>query len=120
MELKPWGIYVSVVEPGRFKTEFQDKAYQQLEIEGIGNPSEEPTKHYTTLVDKLNEDSAKINRPSTDKCVSIIEDALFDTKPLARYKAGLDTQIIAPLFQAIKHEAVLDLVLARKWSKLAK
>jgi len=120
MELKPWGIYVSIVEPGRFKTEFQGKAYTKLEIEGIGEVSDEAVNHYSTLVQRTNENSVKINRPSTDKCVEIIEDALFDTKPLARYHAGVDTQIMAPLFNAIKQESVLDLALGRMWAKLAK
>jgi len=120
MELKPWNIQVAVVEPGRFKTEFQEKAYTKLEIEGIGKVSDEVKRHYTTLVDKTNEHSASRTRPPQEKCVQIIEDALFDTKPLARYKAGLDVQVGAPFADAIKQENILDRILGGSWTKLAK
>jgi len=59
LELKPWGIHVIIVEPGRFKTEFQEKAYVDLEIEGIGEVTEEVKNHYIKMTRKLNEESVK-------------------------------------------------------------
>lgn len=34
MELKPWNIPVILVEPGRFHTTFQEKAYQDMVVDG--------------------------------------------------------------------------------------
>ena len=70
-----------------------------------------------------------------EKCVKVIEDALLDTKPLARYLAGLDVQLGIPvsltsyffllpltytnfkILRNIGHETIIDWVLARSWIK---
>ena len=63
MEMKPWGISVAIVEPGRFHTEFQEKAYTELEIDGIGVIEDDIKNHYSTITRETNEKSAKLNRP---------------------------------------------------------
>lgn len=117
-ELKPWGIQMIVVEPGRFFTEFQDKAYVDLQVEGIGATSDEVNNHYIAAVRKTNEYSANTKRPPVERCVEIIEDALFDSKPLARYLAGRDVQAGLPLFHQIGHESIHDFALARGFRSL--
>merc|ERR1712232_219072 len=112
MELKPWGIGVSIVEPGRFHTEFQDKAYTELQIDGIGNLDDSVKKHYSTLTRLTNEKSATMKRPPSVQCVEIIEDALMDTRPLARYLAGPDTQTGVPVLNFLNRNAnITDIIL---------
>eukprot|EP00339_Tiarina_fusa_P011249 CAMPEP_0117019996 /NCGR_PEP_ID=MMETSP0472-20121206/15257_1 /TAXON_ID=693140 ORGANISM="Tiarina fusus, Strain LIS" /NCGR_SAMPLE_ID=MMETSP0472 /ASSEMBLY_ACC=CAM_ASM_000603 /LENGTH=230 /DNA_ID=CAMNT_0004725085 /DNA_START=366 /DNA_END=1054 /DNA_ORIENTATION=- len=93
MELKPWKISVSLVEPGRFQTEFQNKAYKDLVADGFSALDDVSMAHYNSMVNHTNVKSAKLSRPPLEKCVEIIEDALLDTRPLARYLAGSDVQI---------------------------
>eukprot|EP00324_Dicrateria_rotunda_P005807 CAMPEP_0206158534 /NCGR_PEP_ID=MMETSP1474-20131121/4937_1 /ASSEMBLY_ACC=CAM_ASM_001110 /TAXON_ID=97495 /ORGANISM="Imantonia sp., Strain RCC918" /LENGTH=352 /DNA_ID=CAMNT_0053558671 /DNA_START=59 /DNA_END=1117 /DNA_ORIENTATION=- len=119
MEMKPWGISVAIVEPGRFHTEFQEKAYTDLEIDGIGVIEDDIKNHYTTITRETNEKSAKLNRPPSVQCVEVMEDALLDTKPLARYLAGPDTQTGVPFLDFLNHnENLTDIILGGNYRKL--
>merc|ERR1712232_1237510 len=109
IELKPWNISVSLVEPGAFKTEFQGKAYAELVSDGFSEIDEDILYHYNTLTKITNEASAKKKRPTQDKCVDVIEDSLFDTRPLERYAAGFDSQFILPSIKGFfVHEKIMD------------
>jgi len=120
MELRPWGISVSVVEPGRFATEFQGKAYSDMVSDGIKQLDEEVYNHYNILTNETNANSAKTKRPPPSNCAQIMEDAIFDTHPLERYYAGTDSQILIPLLHFLKNEKINDLILGRGWGKLRK
>jgi len=120
IELSPWGIHVAVVEPGRFNTEFQDKAYIGFESGGIGQITPEVENHYKKLVQIAKEESQKMIRPNNKSGVSVIEDALFDTIPLGRYLTGKDVQLGVPILQFLKNEKIIDRIIGKKWRSFQK
>merc|ERR1712137_20821 len=121
IELKPWNISVVLVEPGRFETEFQNKAYKEMVVDGFSALDDEVKNHYEKMIEHTNEISAKRNRPPLQQCVEVIEDALLDTRPLARYLAGSDVQIGIPIIRALNsQESIVDFLLGRSWMSLKK
>ena len=95
--------------------------------------------HYSTLVKKVNLKSAAHKRPPLGKeepslplvvslsyslfveqCVKVIEDAILDTRPLARYLAGSDVQVGVPVVDFLRQETITDFILGRSWRKLQK
>lgn len=116
VELMPWGIHVLLVEPGRFHTEFQNKAYSADNIANAAEMDPAVQKHYISKMQKVNEHSASRNRPHMDHCVKTIEDSLFDTRPLPRYLAGTDVQFGIPVANHFP-EYIKDTLLGGMWKK---
>jgi len=91
-ELRPWGISVSIVEPGSIDTEIWDRSEREVEAMTERAPGRDelyakPVAAYLRATRKL----AKKGIPP-EKVAGAIEQALTARRPRARYLVGLDAK----------------------------
>ena len=97
-ELHPWGIGVSVVEPGAIKTPIWDKARQQADRLERALPEEARTR-YVRHIAAIRKAIEMQDRQgvSPDKVAAAVERALFSPRPKTRYLVGTDARVQALL-----------------------
>ena len=97
-ELHPWGIGVSVVEPGAIKTPIWDKARQQADRLERALPEEARTR-YARHIAAIRKAIEMQDRQgvSPDKVAATVERALFSPRPKTRYLVGTDARVQALL-----------------------
>jgi NAD(P)-dependent dehydrogenase (short-subunit alcohol dehydrogenase family) len=96
-ELRPWGISVSIVEPGSIATPIWDRGEQRADEIGERTPEREAL--YGKAVSsyrKVVKATAKRGIPP-EKAAAAIEHALEARRPQARYLVGLDAKVQARL-----------------------
>ena len=97
-ELHPWGIGVSVVEPGAIKTPIWDKARQQADRLERALPEEARTR-YARHIAAIRKAIEMQDRQgvSPDKVAAAVEHALLSSRPKTRYLVGIDARVQALL-----------------------
>jgi len=101
-ELRPWGMKVVLIEPGAVKTAIWDKGRSQADMLEDQLPPEAVTRYapliagIRKLVDR--QDKMGIN---PDKVAKVIESALFDAKPNARYLVGVDAKLMGVIARVL-------------------
>jgi NAD(P)-dependent dehydrogenase (short-subunit alcohol dehydrogenase family) len=111
-ELRPWGISVSIVEPGSIDTPIWDRGQREADEIGCRSPTREELYGKTIAsYRKLMKSLAERGIPPA-KVAEAIEHALIARRPRARYLVGLDAklQARAKLFIPTR---VFDRVVAR-------
>ncbi|MCW2687619.1 MAG: retinol dehydrogenase [Mycobacterium sp.] len=96
MELKPWGIAVSVVEPAQTDTDLWRKADDMIEaVEGVMSPEHRTlyAKHIAGMRKSI--PMAQRLAVPAEKVAGVVEEALTARRPRARYPVG-----IGPALQA--------------------
>jgi NAD(P)-dependent dehydrogenase (short-subunit alcohol dehydrogenase family) len=94
-ELRPWGISVSIVEPGSIDTPIWDRGEQTADEIG------ERTPHREELYGKAIASYRKVTRNLAErgippaKVAEVIEHALTARRPRTRYLVGLDARFQA-------------------------
>jgi NAD(P)-dependent dehydrogenase (short-subunit alcohol dehydrogenase family) len=101
-ELHPWGISVSVVEPGAVKTAIWDKSREQANRVEQELPEEGRTR-YARHVAAIRKAIEMQDRQgvSPDKVAAAVEHALFSARPKTRYLVGTDARVQALLVRAL-------------------
>ncbi len=111
-ELHPWGIRVSIVEPGSIDTRIWDRGERTAEEIG------ERTPHREALYGEAIESYRKVVRRlaergiSPEKVAKTIERALDARRPRARYLVGFDARAQARL-KALLPTPIVDRIVAR-------
>jgi NAD(P)-dependent dehydrogenase (short-subunit alcohol dehydrogenase family) len=93
-ELRPWGISVSVVEPGAIKTEIWGKARQladRLDSELPPDARELYASHISSARKAI--DMQDRRGASPDKVASAVAHALLSRRPKTRYPVGVDARV---------------------------
>jgi NAD(P)-dependent dehydrogenase (short-subunit alcohol dehydrogenase family) len=104
VELQPWGIHVSIVEPGSIATPIWDKSLALAdEIERQISP--EGAALYKESIDAMRKAAREIGDAGipADEVAKVVEHALSAKKPKTRYVVGRDARI-----QAIAKKIVPD------------
>jgi NAD(P)-dependent dehydrogenase (short-subunit alcohol dehydrogenase family) len=97
-ELHPWGISVSVVEPGAVKTPIWDKARQQVDRLERALPEEARTRYARHIAAARKAIEMQDRQGvSPDKVAAAVEQALFSPRPKTRYLVGTDARVQALL-----------------------
>ena len=112
-ELRPWGLKVSIVEPGSIDTPIWERGKRTAEE--IEARSPRTTLLYGTAIQKFRkviEDTADRGIPP-EKVAKAISHALESSRPKSRYLVGLDAKLQARLKPLIP-TAVLDRIVARQ------
>ena len=101
-ELHPWGISVSVIEPGAVKTPIWDKARQQADRLEQALP-EEARARYARHIAAIRKGIEMQERQgaSPDKVAAAVEHALFSPRPKTRYLVGTDARVQALLVRLL-------------------
>ena len=97
-ELHPWGISVSVVEPGAIKTPIWDKGRQQVDRLERALPEEARTRYARHIAAARKAIEMQDRQgASPDKVAAAVEQALFSRRPKTRYLVGTDARVQALL-----------------------
>jgi NAD(P)-dependent dehydrogenase (short-subunit alcohol dehydrogenase family) len=95
VELRPWGMHVSIVEPGSIKTPIWTKGAERAD--SLRNPA--VNELYGASLEKFRKLALKrgLNGIEPDAVARIVEHALTATTPKARYIVGKDAKTRARL-----------------------
>lgn len=96
LEVAPWGIHVSLIEPGSIATPIWDKSLALSEqIEGEISP--EGAALYKKQIDAMRKAAAEIGKGGipADEVAKVVEHALTAKKPKTRYVVGREAKIQA-------------------------
>jgi NAD(P)-dependent dehydrogenase (short-subunit alcohol dehydrogenase family) len=106
IELRPWGIAVSLVEPGTIDTDMWRTADDQVDAIDAGMRPDHRAL-YAAHVAGFRRALPRIRRRAapTDKVTAIIEDALTASRPRARYVVGTDAKVQLALHRALPTRA---------------
>ena len=90
-ELAPWGIWVSVVEPGNVATPIWDKG-ETGTSRAIESLPPEGRERYAKALESGTDTAVKMGRKGADpdKVARVVEQALTSNRPRARYLVGAD------------------------------
>ncbi len=111
-ELRPWGISVSIVEPGSIATPIWDRS--DTEIEGVLERAPRTNELYAKQVAALRRISGKLGKRGIppERVAAAIEHALSADRPRARYLVGADAKVQARA-KILIPTRVFDWVVAR-------
>jgi NAD(P)-dependent dehydrogenase (short-subunit alcohol dehydrogenase family) len=111
-ELRPWGISVSIVEPGSIKTPIWERS--DREIEALLERAPETEELYGKPFAALRRASRKLGERGIppDRVASRIEHALTARRPRTRYLVGVDAKLQARA-KIVTPARVWDRIVAR-------
>lgn len=100
MELRPWGIAVSLVEPGAVATPIWEKSREEAERLGEAYPGEAQERYGETM-ERMRELVAKTEQRASDpdKVVRAVHHAITAKRPRTRYLIGSDAMVQAQAAQ---------------------
>jgi len=90
-ELRPWGLHVSLVEPGSIATEIWEKGQNDAE-DFVRNAPEEAMRLYGKAFDALRDAARKFADAGipADRVAKVVQHALTSSRPRTRYVVGFD------------------------------
>ena len=110
MELQPWGIHVSVIEPGSIKTPLWDKGLDQADELLQRLPAAANELYGEAVIKaKVAADREAKRGSSPEKVAIAVEHALTATRPKTRYLVGLDARAVS-LVKKLPDRAVDKLI----------
>jgi len=113
LELQPWGIHVSIVEPGAVESRIWEKGRQRaIQMEAAASP--EAKAYYGEAVARVREAIAQAERRAIPAraVAEAVGHALRAARPKTRYLVGLDAKLRAA-FAAWLPDRVQDWLLAK-------
>ena len=118
-ELKPFGISVSIVEPGGVKTAMVDKARSAAD-DALRSLPPEGVRYYGSQIEALRRliDSQGEAAVPPEDVVKVVEHALTASRPRTRYLVGRDAKLMA-LFHWLLPDRAFDGLLAMTMRRLA-
>jgi NAD(P)-dependent dehydrogenase (short-subunit alcohol dehydrogenase family) len=122
LELKPWKIPVSIIEPGIVYTPLWDKVETEAAIKAKNFPQEAFDLYGPTIngVVEILKDKKRIKMVavSVDVVARTVARALTAKRPGTRYIVGWDARLAAFLTWALPHHAIDWLVMLFFWRQL--
>ena len=113
-ELRPWGIQVTVIEPGAIKTKIWEKG--RLAGDALIDRAPPEAKNlYGSIVQTVRAESVKAEQDRSlapDAVAKVVERALRARRPRTRYLVGKDAQLRATLARLLPDRA-MDALIAR-------
>ncbi len=94
VELRPWGMHVSVVNPGRIATPIWDKSIDAILDSKKGWPGQ-VDQLYGSALDAVRRIALSRRGISAAKVAQTVEHALTSPRPRTRYLVGWDARVVA-------------------------
>jgi NAD(P)-dependent dehydrogenase (short-subunit alcohol dehydrogenase family) len=112
-ELRPWGISVSIVEPGSIDTPIWERGEQIADEVNERSPAHQE-ELYGRAIERYREVVKQTAERgiSPDKVAAVIEHALVDSRPRTRYLVGIDAKAQARL-KPLLPARLFDRIVAR-------
>jgi NAD(P)-dependent dehydrogenase (short-subunit alcohol dehydrogenase family) len=105
-ELHPWGIPVSVVEPGAVKTPIWEKGRQTADRLERDLPSEGAAMYAAHMAAiRKGIDMQDRQGVGPEKVAAAVEHALFASRPKTRYAVGTDARVLSVLARVLPDRA---------------
>ncbi len=119
-ELKPWGIEVSLVEPGAVKTAMFEKARSTVD-DVLGVLPAEGARYYGNEIEAMRGLIASQERVavSAEAVARVVEHALIARRPRTRYLVGRDAKLMA-FFHWQLPDRAFDRLLATTMRRLSR
>lgn len=119
LELKPWDIKVSLLEPGKIKTEIYRKTLEDFESEHRSRSEKELELYQDLLkVARYNIENADKMSSEVSDVVEVFMHALIAKKPKSRYPVGGDAKLQA-LMAKYFPDSLKDYLLLNKIKKMS-
>jgi NAD(P)-dependent dehydrogenase (short-subunit alcohol dehydrogenase family) len=101
-ELHPWGIHVSVIEPGAVKTEIWDKGRQSAERLERELPAEAVTR-YAAHIGAIRKGIEMQDKGGVEpeRVAKAVDHALFAERPKTRYVIGVPARVQAAMVRGL-------------------
>lgn len=114
VELRPWGISVSIIEPGSITTPIWDKTIQSSH-ERMGDLPPEAVQLYGKVIDKYQQTASEIGKSGSSplEVARAIEHALTSRRPKARYVVGKGARLLL-FVERLTPVRLRDWVIARR------
>jgi NAD(P)-dependent dehydrogenase (short-subunit alcohol dehydrogenase family) len=93
-ELKPWGINVSIVEPGNIKTPMLERARSAIE-EGLRALPPDGIRYYGHKIEATRNMLVESPAVPAERVAKVVEHALTARRPHTRYLVGPDAKLMA-------------------------
>lgn len=106
MELEPFNIQVSIIEPGPVSTEFFAIVAQEVE-KVIPNPETSPYRAAFAKLEGL-ESQTKANAWTSERVAGVIMRALTDRRPRPRYVAATQGELLVTLLTKVLPTGTVD------------
>lgn len=112
-ELRPWGMHVSLIEPGAVATPIWDKGVDQAEELERDAPAE-VRERYGEIIDTVRKQSEKNRTEGVPprEVAEAVAHALTADKPKIRYLVGRDAKMRAPM-ATVMPDRIMDAAIAR-------
>lgn len=112
LELRPWGISVSLIQPGAVKTPIWDKGLRAGE-ELLRNAPPEVMTLYGAAVEIASKVAAHENETGVDpiEVARAVEHALLSSRPRTRYPVGRQAKVLIPLSRLLPDRLKDELLL---------
>jgi NAD(P)-dependent dehydrogenase (short-subunit alcohol dehydrogenase family) len=112
-ELRPWGLHVSLIEPGSIETPIWGKAWSDA-AEVRGALSEQASELYGDSLDHMVEYMRRVSARAipAERVARAIHHALTAERPRTRYRVGLDAKLVRVLTRVLP-DRVADALMAR-------
>lgn len=112
-ELRPWGMHVSLIEPGAVATPIWDKGVDQAEELERDAPAE-VRERYGEIIDAVRKQSEKNRTEGVPprEVAEAVAHALTADKPKIRYLVGRDAKMRAPM-ATVMPDRIMDAAIAR-------
>lgn len=108
-EVAPFGVRVSTVEPGDFRSEFDANYFGSIKAEEVAGSRY--SEELTEIVKSVQGSAEMLHRnvyPPPDKVAEAVFDALFSPNPRPRYLVGNRDEAIEVIEQILKNLAQLN------------
>lgn len=120
LELKPWDIKVSLLEPGKIKTEIYRKTLEDFESEHRSRSEKELELYQDLLkVARYNIENADKMSSEVSDVVEVFMHALIAKRPKSRYPVGGDAKLQAFMAKYFP-DSLKDYLLLNKIKKMSK
>ena len=120
LELKPWDIKVSLLEPGKIKTEIYRKTLEDFETEHRSRSEKELELYQDLLkVARYNIENADKMSSEVSDVVEVFMHALIAKRPKSRYPVGGDAKLQAFMAKYFP-DSLKDYLLLNKIRKMSK
>ncbi len=106
MELEPFNIRVSVIEPGPVKTDFFERASQQMQ-QAVDDPAQTPYSAALSEMDGLNQRLMQMAW-SSEQVAEVMVKALSDRRPKPRYLAATGGKVMLWLMTQLLPTRAVD------------
>jgi NAD(P)-dependent dehydrogenase (short-subunit alcohol dehydrogenase family) len=113
MELAPWGVKVSLIEPTSTDTDLWRRALHQIDATASGF-SDEHRRLYAGHLEGMRRATKVIQRQAVpvDGVVDVVHRALTDARPRARYPVGLPSRLQLTM-AAVTPTRIMDAAVSR-------